>query len=104
MFSRAEVRALADMVVADLMGVSMVLSAAHIPGHAASHAPRLKEEAYVVHHGGDLFYPFVIEVFGALHSALDRFLWSSAALCVEQRLHPPPPPPPPRGLDGYGLS
>ncbi|CAM6093400.1 unnamed protein product [Calypogeia fissa] len=67
----------------------MVSSAAHIPGHAASHAARLKEEAYAICHPGDLFYPFAVEVFGALHSALDQFLWSSAALCVEQRPYPP---------------
>ncbi|CAM6094142.1 unnamed protein product [Calypogeia fissa] len=67
----------------------MVSSAAHIPGHAASHAARLKEEAYAIRHPGDLFHPFAIEVFGALHPALDRFLRSSAALCVERRLYPP---------------
>ncbi|CAM6085539.1 unnamed protein product [Calypogeia fissa] len=67
----------------------MVASAAHIPGHAASHAARLKEEAYAVCHSGDLFYPFAVEVFGALHSALDRFLQSTMALCVERRPYPP---------------
>ncbi|CAM6127371.1 unnamed protein product [Calypogeia fissa] len=67
----------------------MVSSAAHISGHAASHAARLKEEAYAIRHPGDLFYPFAIEVFGALHPALDRFLRSSAALCVERRPYPP---------------
>ncbi|CAM6126461.1 unnamed protein product [Calypogeia fissa] len=50
---------------------------------------RLKEEAYAIRHLGDLFYPFAIEVFGALHPALDRFLRSSAALCVERRPYPP---------------
>ncbi|CAM6129262.1 unnamed protein product [Calypogeia fissa] len=63
----------------------MVSLAAHISGHAASHAARLKEEAYATRHLGDLFYPFAVEVFGALHSALDRFLQASAALCVERR-------------------
>ncbi|CAM6103044.1 unnamed protein product [Calypogeia fissa] len=77
------------------MGVSgqspmmMVSLAAHIPGHTASHAAQLKEEAYAVRHSSDLFYPFAIEVFGALHLALDRFLRSSVALCVEQRPYPP---------------
>ncbi|CAM6097416.1 unnamed protein product [Calypogeia fissa] len=66
----------------------MVSSAAHIPGHAASHAARLKEEAYAIRHNGDLFYPFVVEVFGALHPVLDRFLRSMAALCVERRPYP----------------
>ncbi|CAM6105999.1 unnamed protein product [Calypogeia fissa] len=66
----------------------MVSSATHIPGHAASHLARLKEEAYAIRHPGDLFYPFAIEVFGALHLALDRFLWSLAALCVERRPYP----------------
>ncbi|CAM6125371.1 unnamed protein product [Calypogeia fissa] len=67
----------------------MVSLAAHISGYAASHAARLKEEAYAIRHPGDLFYPFAIEVFGALHPSLDRFLRSSAALCVERRLYPP---------------
>ncbi|CAM6121060.1 unnamed protein product [Calypogeia fissa] len=67
----------------------MVSLAAHISGHAASHAARLKEEAYAIRHPGDLFYPFAIGVFGALHPALDRFLRSSAALCVERRPYPP---------------
>ncbi|CAM6083163.1 unnamed protein product [Calypogeia fissa] len=67
----------------------MVSSAAHISGHAASHATRLKEEAYAIRHPGDLFYPFAIEVFGALHPALDRFFQSSAALCVERQPYPP---------------
>ncbi|CAM6084214.1 unnamed protein product [Calypogeia fissa] len=58
----------------------MVSSAAHILGHAASHAARLKEEVYAVHHSGDLFYPFVVELFGALHPVLDRFLRSTAAV------------------------
>ncbi|CAM6111850.1 unnamed protein product [Calypogeia fissa] len=62
----------------------MVSSTAHISGHAASHAARFKEEAYAVRYSGDLFYPFAIEVFGALHPPLDRFLWSTAALCVER--------------------
>ncbi|CAM6086720.1 unnamed protein product [Calypogeia fissa] len=88
-FSRAGVQSLADVVVADPTGASMVSSAAHISGHAASHAARFKEEAYAIRHPGDLFYPFAIEVFGALHPALDRFLWSSAALCVERRPYPP---------------
>ncbi|CAM6127476.1 unnamed protein product [Calypogeia fissa] len=66
----------------------MVSSAAHIPGLAASHAARLKEEAYAVRHHRDLFYPFAVEVFGALHSALDRFLRSTTALCVEQWPYP----------------
>ncbi|CAM6099499.1 unnamed protein product [Calypogeia fissa] len=76
-FSRAGVRALADVVVADPTGASMVSSAAHIPGHAASHAARLKEEAFAIRHSGDLFYPFAVEVFGALHPALDKFLRST---------------------------
>ncbi|CAM6102822.1 unnamed protein product [Calypogeia fissa] len=67
----------------------MVSSAAHIPGHAASHAARLKEEAYAVRHSGDLFYPFAVEVFGALHRALDKFLRSTTALCVKRRPYPP---------------
>ncbi|CAM6121883.1 unnamed protein product [Calypogeia fissa] len=71
------------------MEASMVSSAAHIPGHAASHAAQLKEEAYAVRHSGDLFYPFAVEMFGALHSTLDRFLWSTVALCVERRPYPP---------------
>ncbi|CAM6112709.1 unnamed protein product [Calypogeia fissa] len=66
----------------------MVSSAAHIPGHAASHATRLKEEVYAVRHNRDLFYPFVVEVFGVLHPTLDRFLWSTTALCVERRPYP----------------
>ncbi|CAM6090809.1 unnamed protein product [Calypogeia fissa] len=73
------------MVVADPAGASMVSSAAHISGHAASHAAQLKEEAYAIRYPGDLFYPFAIEVFGALHPALDQFLRSSAALCMERR-------------------
>ncbi|CAM6103094.1 unnamed protein product [Calypogeia fissa] len=88
-FSRAGMRALADVVVADPTRASMVSSTAHISGHAASHTARLKEEAYATRHPGDLFYPFAVEVFGALHPALDRFLWASAALCVERRLYPP---------------
>ncbi|CAM6117876.1 unnamed protein product [Calypogeia fissa] len=83
-FSRVKVWALADVVVADPMGASMVLSAAHILGHGVSHAAWLKEEVYVVCYSMDLFYPFAIEVFGALHLALDRFLWSTMALCVER--------------------
>ncbi|CAM6100623.1 unnamed protein product [Calypogeia fissa] len=67
----------------------MVSLAAHISGHAASHAARLKEEAYATRHPGDLFYPFAVEIFGALHPALDRFLRASAALCVERRPYPP---------------
>ncbi|CAM6127160.1 unnamed protein product [Calypogeia fissa] len=69
----------------------MVSLAAHIPGHAASHVARLKEEAYAVRHSRELFYPFALEVFGALHSALDRFFQSTTALCV------------PPGLGGYGF-
>ncbi|CAM6086568.1 unnamed protein product [Calypogeia fissa] len=88
-FSRAGVQALADVVMVDPTGASMVSSATHILGHAASHAARLKEEAYAVHHSGDLFYPFVVEVFGALQSALDQFLRSTTALCVERRPYPP---------------
>ncbi|CAM6102457.1 unnamed protein product [Calypogeia fissa] len=75
-------------VVADPTGASMVSSASHIPGHVTSHAAWLKEEAYAVRHGGDLFYPFAIEVFGALHPALDQFFRSTVALCVELRLYP----------------
>ncbi|CAM6118089.1 unnamed protein product [Calypogeia fissa] len=67
----------------------MVSSAAHILGHAASHAARLKEEAYVIHHNEDLFYPFAVEVFRVLHPALDQFLRSTTALCVERRPYPP---------------
>ncbi|CAM6093360.1 unnamed protein product [Calypogeia fissa] len=77
------------MVVADPTGASMVSSAAHILGHAASHAARHTEEAYAVLHSKNLFYPFAIEVFGALHLALDRFFQSMAALCVERRPYPP---------------
>ncbi|CAM6094221.1 unnamed protein product [Calypogeia fissa] len=84
-FSRAGVRALADVVVANPTEASMVASTAHIPGHAAW----LKEEAYAIRHSGDLFYPFAVEVFGALHPALDRFLRSTTALCVERRPYPP---------------
>ncbi|CAM6126106.1 unnamed protein product [Calypogeia fissa] len=87
--SQAGVGALADVVVADPTGASMVSSAAHIPRQAASHAARPKEEAYAVRHSGDLFYPFAVEVFGALHPALDRFLRSTEALCVERRPYPP---------------
>ncbi|CAM6113135.1 unnamed protein product [Calypogeia fissa] len=47
-----------------------------------------EEEAYAIRHLGDLFYPFAIEVFGALHPGLDRFFRSSAALCVERRPYP----------------
>ncbi|CAM6096596.1 unnamed protein product [Calypogeia fissa] len=67
----------------------MVSLAAHILGHAASHAARLKEEAYAIRHPEDLFYPFAVEVFGVLHLDLDRFLQSSAALYVERRPSPP---------------
>ncbi|CAM6113657.1 unnamed protein product [Calypogeia fissa] len=67
----------------------MVSSADHIPGHAASHAARLKEEAYAIRHHGDLFYPFAVEVFGVLHPALDQFLRSSVTFCVERRPYPP---------------
>ncbi|CAM6129749.1 unnamed protein product [Calypogeia fissa] len=88
-FSWAGVRALADVVVADPIGANMVSSAAHIPGHAASHAAWLKEEAYAIRHHGDLFYPFAVEVFGALHPMLDRFLRSSMAFRVERRPYPP---------------
>ncbi|CAM6086605.1 unnamed protein product [Calypogeia fissa] len=87
--SRARVRPLADVVVANPTGASMVSVATHIPGHAASHAARLKEEAYAIRHSEDLFYPFALEVFGALHSALGRFLRSMVALCVERRPYPP---------------
>ncbi|CAM6098704.1 unnamed protein product [Calypogeia fissa] len=66
----------------------MVASTAHIPRHATSHAARLKEESYAVRHSEDLFYPFAVEVFGALHPALDRFLRSTTALCVEWRRTP----------------
>ncbi|CAM6108443.1 unnamed protein product [Calypogeia fissa] len=66
----------------------MVSSAAHIPGHAASHAAQLKEEAYAIRHPGDLFYPFAVEVFGALHPTLDWFLRSSVTLCVERQPYP----------------
>ncbi|CAM6101217.1 unnamed protein product [Calypogeia fissa] len=79
-FLQAGVQALADVVMADPMRASKVSLVAHIPGHAASHTARLKEEAYVIRHHGDLFYPFAVEVFGVLHPALDRFLWYSAAL------------------------
>ncbi|CAM6115519.1 unnamed protein product [Calypogeia fissa] len=64
----AGVRALADVVVVYPMGASMVSSAAHIHGHAASHATQLKEEVYAIRYHGDLFYPFAIEVLG-------RFTW-----------------------------
>ncbi|CAM6105239.1 unnamed protein product [Calypogeia fissa] len=70
------------------MGASMVSSAAHIPGHVAAHAARLKEEAYAIRHPRDLLNPFAVEVFVALHLALDRFLWSSATLCVERQPYP----------------
>ncbi|CAM6100029.1 unnamed protein product [Calypogeia fissa] len=62
----------------------MVSLAIHIPGHVA----RLKEEAYVISNLGDLFYPFAVEVFGAFHPALDRFLRALAALCVERQPYP----------------
>ncbi|CAM6087710.1 unnamed protein product [Calypogeia fissa] len=71
----------------------MVSSVAHISGHAASHAARLKEEAYAIRHPGDLFYPFAIEVFGVLHpvpSVLGGPLRGAAAV--------------PPGLGGYSLS
>ncbi|CAM6094893.1 unnamed protein product [Calypogeia fissa] len=58
-------------------------------GLQPSHVARLKEEAYAFRHHAYLFYPFAVEVFGALHPALDRFLWSMAALCVEWRPYPP---------------
>ncbi|CAM6095445.1 unnamed protein product [Calypogeia fissa] len=67
----------------------MVSLTAHIPGHAASHAARLKEEAYAIRHHRDLFYLFAVEVFGVLHPALDRFLRSSTTLCVELQPYPP---------------
>ncbi|CAM6088823.1 unnamed protein product [Calypogeia fissa] len=67
----------------------MVSSVAHIPGHVASHSAWLKEEAYAIRHNGDLFYPFAVEAFGALHLALDQFLRSMAALCVERRPYLP---------------
>ncbi|CAM6090755.1 unnamed protein product [Calypogeia fissa] len=41
----------------------MVSLAGHIPGHAASYTARLKEEVYAIRHPGDLFYPFVVEIF-----------------------------------------
>ncbi|CAM6129870.1 unnamed protein product [Calypogeia fissa] len=102
-FLQAGVRALADVVVADPTGASMVSSAAHIPGHAASHAAQLKEQAYAICHPGDLFYPFAVEVFGMLHPALARPVPSvlDGPLC---RFAAEPPPPPPRGLGGYSLS
>ncbi|CAM6120392.1 unnamed protein product [Calypogeia fissa] len=86
--SWAGVRVRADVVVADPTRASIVSSAAHIPGRMASHAAQLKEEAYAIRHNGDLFYPFALEVFGALHWALDQFLRSSAAFCVERRPYP----------------
>ncbi|CAM6100072.1 unnamed protein product [Calypogeia fissa] len=67
----------------------MVSSAAHILGHAASHMARLKEEAYAIRHHKNLFYPFVVEIFGAFHPTLDRFFRSSAALCMERQSYPP---------------
>ncbi|CAM6128572.1 unnamed protein product [Calypogeia fissa] len=88
-FLRAGMQSFVDMVVADPTGASMFSSAAHIPKHAASHAARLKEEAYAIHHPWDLFYPFAVEVFGALHPALDQLLRSAAALCMERRPYPP---------------
>ncbi|CAM6105100.1 unnamed protein product [Calypogeia fissa] len=95
-FSWAGVRALVDVVVADPRGASMVLSAAHIPGHAASHAARLKEEAYVVHHSRDLFYPFALEIFGCFtrpwicsFDPRQLFVWSGGRT---------------PSLGGYGLS
>ncbi|CAM6090666.1 unnamed protein product [Calypogeia fissa] len=68
-------------MVTDPSITCMFYSAAHIPGHAASHAARLKEEAYAVCHHGDLFYPFAVKVFG--------FLRFTAALCMEGRPYPP---------------
>ncbi|CAM6088594.1 unnamed protein product [Calypogeia fissa] len=38
---------------------------------------------------GTLFYPFAVEVFGALHPVLDKFLRTTTALCVERRPYPP---------------
>ncbi|CAM6119216.1 unnamed protein product [Calypogeia fissa] len=75
------------MVVADPMGPAWFLPQP-TSWHVAFYAARLKEEEYVIHHHGDLFYPFVVEVFGAFHPALDRFLRSLAALCVERRPYP----------------
>ncbi|CAM6094730.1 unnamed protein product [Calypogeia fissa] len=84
-FYQVGVGALANVVVVvDPTRASMVSSATHIPGHAASHMARLKENAYAIRHSGDLFYPFAIEVFGALHSALDQFLQSMTAFCMER--------------------
>jgi hypothetical protein len=48
--------------------------AAHTPGHAAARAAQLKEQAYSTSYLGDLFYPLALEVYGALHPVLDRFL------------------------------
>ncbi|CAM6092536.1 unnamed protein product [Calypogeia fissa] len=87
-FSQAGVGALVDVVVADPMGASMVLSVAHIPGHAAS-SPR---------HSGDLI----------ILSLCSRGFWGSSlgpgpvplvhgsSLCGVATVPP--------SLDGYGLS
>ncbi|CAM6120636.1 unnamed protein product [Calypogeia fissa] len=60
----------------------MVFSVAYISVHAASHAAS-------IHHHGDLFYPFAMEVFGGASLGPDRFLRSSTALCVERQPYPP---------------
>ncbi|CAM6109615.1 unnamed protein product [Calypogeia fissa] len=76
----------------------MVSSVAHIPGHAASHADRLKEEAYAVHHSGDLFYPWlcVRGFWGASLGPRSVPLVHDGSLCGTLTVPP--------GLGGYGLS
>lgn len=68
-----------DVVVGDLSGTGMVDSAAHIPGHVAAKTTQLKEETYVLHLNGDLFFLFAVEVFGAFHpsSFAPLILWLS---------------------------
>ncbi|CAM6094163.1 unnamed protein product [Calypogeia fissa] len=67
----------------------MVSSAAHISGHAASHAAWLKEEAMPFVILGTYFTPLRLRFSGRFTRPLDRFFRSSAALCVERRPYPP---------------
>lgn len=85
---QAGVRSLADVVVVDPTGADMTDSNAHIPGHVVVKAAQLKEEASAACFSGDPFFPSALEVFWALHTVLDQFLYSSATLVVECQ-HPP---------------
>ncbi|CAM6109055.1 unnamed protein product [Calypogeia fissa] len=67
----------------------MVSSVAHILGHAVSHVAPAQGGGVFHSASWDLFYPFVVEIFGAFHLVLDRFFRSSTALCVERRPYPP---------------